>query len=81
MAPWPSDGGLCFTVFVDGVRVTAHVTAATLQQHFGAPNPGDAALARAFYAHAERLQAEAVAQYRLNPNPGHKVQLTVSRAE
>ncbi|RYX98210.1 MAG: DUF1488 family protein [Comamonadaceae bacterium] len=76
MAPWPCDGGLCFTVYVDGVRVTAHATAATLQLHFDAPNPGDAALARAFYAHIERLQVEAVARYRLHPNAERKVHVT-----
>ncbi|MDO9358487.1 MAG: DUF1488 family protein [Polaromonas sp.] len=67
MAPWPSPGGLSFVVYVDGERVIARVSAEVLQLHFGAANPGDATLARAFYAHAGHLQERAVRQYRLRP--------------
>ena len=68
MAPWPTPGGLGFAVYIDGVRVAVYVSAEILQERFGAPNPGDATLARAFYVHAEELQNEAVRQYLLNPS-------------
>ncbi|RYZ64744.1 MAG: DUF1488 family protein, partial [Proteobacteria bacterium] len=67
MAPWPVPGGLSFVVYVDGQRVIACVSAEMLQTHFGATNPGDATLARTFYAHAGRLQDAAVRQYRKQP--------------